>query len=163
RRGVMASMRRDRRVTRVRLRPEALEGRALPSVAASAANLGIDQIITAIYEHELHRDPAARELRLRERQLEAGARPIGLAARLLASTAYRAAPHGAIAFVEGLYRDVLGHAPDPAGEQFWVEALSRGKIGPEKMAETFLAAPGSFLGVQGGGITSVAATNGWSS
>src|SRR5262249_32837856 len=152
-----------RRATRIRLRLEALEGRALLSVSASAANVGIDQIITAIYEHELHRDPAVRELRLSERQLEAGARPIGLAGRLLASPAYRAAHRGATAFVEGLYQDVLGHAPDPAGERFWVQALSRGEIGPEKMAETFLAASGSFLGTQGGGITSIAATNGWSS
>lgn len=145
------------------LRVECLEGRELLSgvTAQSSAN---SALVVAIYQHELHRDPTPRELRHSTVLLTSGVRPITSAAALLVSPGYHATHQTQAAFVDGLYHDVLGRDIDPAGEQLWVDRLQHHQMTRLQVAKAFLRSPGSFLSApQAGGITNVAATNGWSS
>jgi hypothetical protein len=66
------------------------------------------------------------------------------AARLfLSSPEYRSTHRDAIAYIDGLYRDVLGREPDPIGLAFWTRAARLG-VGRAAIAHRFLTSPESF-------------------
>ena len=161
----MSSKQANRRTSRQRPRVDALEARSLLSVVSARADTAEQgPIVTAIFEHELHRDPSASELHRDAQGLASGTKPISEAEALLVSRAYRSAHPSDRAFVDGLYADVLGRAPDASGEQFWVQELQSGQDGRQGVARSFLASSSSYLGAPlAGSITNVSATNGWSS
>ncbi|MBX6312721.1 MAG: DUF4214 domain-containing protein [Isosphaeraceae bacterium] len=125
-----------------------------------------EQFVMFLYRRLLHREPDPEGLNLWVRQLDASRRPAGVALKFLTSSEYTATHPDAASYVAGLYQDVLGRVPDPAGQAHWTAALMRGTVRHAGLAWRFLHALGSFLRAPGatafGGISSVSVNKaGW--
>ncbi len=70
----------------------------------------------------------------------AGAGEAGVAQDLLLSPEYQNAHASDAAYVSGLYNDVLGRAPDTAGEASWLQQLQNG-TSRAAVAQAFLTSP----------------------
>ncbi|HET6879254.1 MAG TPA: DUF4214 domain-containing protein, partial [Pirellulales bacterium] len=79
-------------------------------------------LVTGAYYDLLHRAPEASGLAYWSDQLAAGMDVKGLFAQIAGSSEYFAAQGGsATGFVDALYRDLLGRAPEPQGLSYWTK------------------------------------------
>jgi len=93
----------------------------------SAEHLGLE--VNHLYQEILHRSPDAGGGSFWTSRLLAGVTEFELAVDLLSSVEYASTHATPGAFVAGLYADVLGRAPDAAGQAFWVQSgLSTGAL-----------------------------------
>ena len=83
--------------------------------------------VDALFQSILHRtvDPAGRTAYVQ--LLSSGATLDTVATSLLNSAEYRNRRATNAAFVDGLYRDLLGRAADAGGRQSWIAALNSGR------------------------------------
>src|SRR4051812_27989510 len=161
---------RDRR-RRFRPSPELLEGRALlsrgafgrgvhpffvadhrpgPVAVDSTDRSGLAvrnaEFVTDLYRRLLHREPDRQGLHFWVGQLDD--REVGrleVATAFLLSREYATSHRDHASFVDGLYRDVLGRAPDRPGRAFWTPLLSRRRADRALVAGRFLASAEAFL------------------
>lgn len=89
--------------------------------------------------------PSNQELIVGTNQLNNGVSPYDFASKLAVSPEFLRAHPNVKSFVDGLYLDVLGRTPDPAGEQFWIGQLQGRQLGPLQVAKKFVTSPGSYL------------------
>jgi hypothetical protein len=127
---------------------EPLEERQLlslsPSVVAGALSHSpefLDHVVTSAYQRFLGRSPDDGGLNYWRTLLQNGLRDEQLEGALVGSPEY-VQNHGTNgpAWVTGLYQDLLGRAPDPAGLQYWLDALTAG-VTPYQIAAGFAASP----------------------
>lgn len=80
----------------------------------------------SLYSAALDRAPDAAGLEYWQSVLEAGASRKGVVEAFFSSSEYNNLNESNESFVAGLYRDLLGRAPDVAGEAYWLNALESG-------------------------------------
>lgn len=114
------------------------------AVWASPEHRGVQ--VDRLYAALLHRpaDPVGRTVWVTA--LQAGVSEELLAFNILASPEYRTAHPDLVSLITGLYRDVLGRDPDPAGLASW-QAVGQLPLGRELVIAEFLETPEVLLRV----------------
>jgi lysophospholipase L1-like esterase len=102
--------------------------------------------VSQYYSTYLHRTASAAEQAAWVNVFLAGASEAQVQVAFLASPEYQASHAGVSAFVAGLYNDVLGRAPDAAGQDTWTQALQTG-LSLSQVALAFLTTPEAKLQV----------------
>jgi hypothetical protein len=135
---------------RTRLDVEALEDRQLLSASPSAIASVFTQsteyyqnLVSHAYQQYLGRNPEQAGLNAWVDLMQNhGLSDESLQASFIGSPEY-IANHGGTgeAWVRGMYHDLLGREPDPAGLQAWLGALSSGRLTPTQVAHGFAASP----------------------
>jgi hypothetical protein len=132
----------------IRLGLEAFEDRQLLSVTMGIAALAFShsaehytQLVTDAYQQYMGRAPDGAGLANWVDQLQNhGLSDERLEAFFIGSAEYINNHGGSgAAWVEGMYRDLLGRAPDPEGRQTWLNELSSGRQTPLQVAFGFAA------------------------
>lgn len=97
------------------------------AIETAPSNEYLTDLVTAAYQHYLKRTPDAGGLKFWVNQLVQSGSIAGTIASMVSSPEYFA-DQGATntGYINGLYTDVLGRAPDPSGQAFWVGALNGG-------------------------------------
>ncbi|OYV85111.1 MAG: hypothetical protein B7Z73_14210, partial [Planctomycetia bacterium 21-64-5] len=86
-----------------------------------------DDVVSQAYEHYLGRTPDATGLHYWNQQLQAGLTDEQLEAKFIGSSEYYQHSGGTDkGWVDHMYFDLLGRAPDLQGETYWVAALAGG-------------------------------------
>ena len=93
-------------------------------VIVSTAHGGIQ--VNQLYQHFLHRTPSASEQQYWVNLLLAGADEADLPRQFIESQEYQSQHADDASFVQSLYRNVLGRAPDVEGMNYWLQVLSAG-------------------------------------
>lgn len=83
-------------------------------------------VVTSYYETYLGREPDADGLAFQVNLLNHGVKPVEVQRGFIASPEFQNAHVTNISYVDALYADILGRAPDAAGEAYWVSALENG-------------------------------------
>jgi hypothetical protein len=95
-----------------------------------------------LYQSLLHRSPDPAALQSWTDFLAGGGTNEQLEARILGAPEYFTHSGGSNStFIAAVYKDVLGRAADPAGAQWWTQALATGAASPTQVAQTLLASP----------------------
>src|SRR5262249_52284344 len=118
-----------------RLQAGATRQQIAQGVWESAEHRGLE--VDQFYATYLHRTADASGRAFWVHDLLGGASEDQVAEGFLASAEYEQAHAGTDAFLAGLYADVLGRAPDPAGRGYW-EAAAQGGLSPAQLADAFL-------------------------
>jgi hypothetical protein len=131
-----------------RLAVEELESRQLLSASPYPIAFAMthspeyyQNFITSAYQNYLGRQPEPGGLNNWVGAMQAGLTDEQLEACFISSPEY-IQNHGGTgaAWVEGLYHDILGRAPDPVGLRSWLGALAAG-VTPYQIADDFAASP----------------------
>jgi uncharacterized repeat protein (TIGR03803 family) len=97
------------------------------AIETAPSNEYLTDLVIAMYQHYLKRAPDAGGLQTWVNRLVQSGSIAGTVASIVSSPEYFANQGGTnTGFVNGLYTDVLGRAPDPGGQAFWVEFLNGG-------------------------------------
>jgi hypothetical protein len=99
-----------------------------------------DLEVNQFYLNLLHRPADPSGLAYWVNNMLAGKSEATVEADILASPEYLADHAGDAAFVTGLYRDVLGRAPDTSGQVFWLAQLQRG-ASTRQVIDAFISSP----------------------
>ncbi len=111
----------------------------------------LTDIMTALYQHYLHRAPEGPGLQNWVSALQGGATIETVTASILASPEYFAGHGGANpGFVHGLYQDVLGRTASAGEVQIWVTNLNKGETRAQ-VALTFLTSNEYYTDLVKGG------------
>jgi hypothetical protein len=101
----------------------------------SAEHLGLE--VDQFYTSYLHRAADAKGRVLWVHDLLGGASEEEVVRGFLTSAEYQQAHAGTTAYLFGLYADVLGRSPDPAGLDYW-ETAARGGMSVAQITDSFL-------------------------
>jgi len=83
-------------------------------------------VVTSFYETYLGREPDPDGLAFQVNLLNHGVKPVDVQRGIIASPEFQNAHVSNVSYVDALYVDILGRAPDAAGEAYWVSALENG-------------------------------------
>lgn len=101
--------------------------------------------VARLYDTALGRAPDPAGLAAWRDALDAGATVQQIAQSFTATPEFQALYGGpnasAAALVDGLYRNTLDRAPDPAGQSYWVQQLQSGTLTPAQVVFSFSESP----------------------